>query len=275
MDIGRNLDRYFDALAALRAPLGHPRTLLPFVAFALLQGLVIAALAAFTEPWLAPVMVPVVRALGGEESLHYPLHFIRLPAIYQRIYLPLLASAGFALWTLAVWKLVDNHVSRARREPRPYRPHVLQAVVVGVVFVGTTFAVAQALSSLVGPKTPAMVARALLLLTLGLTATLQTFLVCAPVVLRLRGGTAWDALRAGARYARRNFLATALLVATVLFVRLPLAFLLARAEGLAARFSPESIVEFMAASVALEMATAFILFAGVTELALGREGDMT
>jgi len=275
MDIGRSLDRYFDALAALRSPLRDPHTVLPFVAFALLQGIVIAALAMFTEPWLSPVMVPVMRALGGDESLHYPIHLISLPSLYQRIYLPLVASAGFALWTLAVWKLVDNHVSGTRRAPRPFRPHLLHAVVIGVLFVGASFAVGQGLSSLVGPKTPAMVARAVFLLTVALTATVQTFLVYAPVALRLRGGTAWDALRAGARYARRNFLATALLIVTVLIVHLPLDFLLARADRVAARFSPETILELMAGSVALEMATAFILFVGVTELALGREGSMT
>jgi hypothetical protein len=275
MDIGRDLNRYFDALAAVRAPLRDPYAVTPFVAFALLQGVVIAALAMFTEPWLSPVMVPVMRALGGEASLHYPIHLINLPSLYQRIYLPLVASAGFALWTLAVWKLVDNRMSGTRRAPRAFRSHVLHAVLVGVLFVGSSFAVAQGLSSLVGPKTPAMVARALLLLTVALTATLQTFLVYAPVALRLRGGNAWDALRSGARYARRNFFATVLLIVTVLIVHLPLDFLLARADRVAARFSPETVLQLMAGSVALEMATAFILFVGVTELALGREGGMS
>lgn len=275
MDIGRSLDRYFDALAALRSPLRDPHTVLPFVAFALLQGVIIAALAMFTEPWLAPVMVPVMRVLGGEESLHYPIHLIGLPSLYQRIYLPLVASVGFALWTVAVWRLIDHHVPGARRAPRPFRPHALHAVLIGVLFVGSSFAVSQGLASLVGPRTPGMVAKALLLLTVALTAILQTFLVYAPVALRLRGGNAVEALKAGARYARRNFLPTALLLVTVLMMRLPIDFLLARAVGVAARFSPETILQLMAGSVAIEMATAFILFVGVTELALGREGSMT
>lgn len=275
MDVGREINRYFDALASVRAPLREPMAVLPFVAFALLQGAILFALAMFTEPWLAPAMVPVVRALGGEDSLHYPLHLINLPAFYQRVYLPLVATAGFALWTWAVWALVGGHRYGVDRAPRPFRPLVGHVLIIGILFVGASVLVSHALSSLISPKTPAMIARVLVLFSVALTALLQTFLVYAPVALRLRGGNAWSALRAGARYARRNFLATALLVATVLIVHLPLDFLLSRADRVAARFSPETILELMAASVALEMVTAFVLFAGITELALPREGGLS
>jgi hypothetical protein len=47
---------------------------------------------------------------------------------------------------------------------------------------------------------------------------------------------------------------------------LPSISLLARADRVAARFSPETVLQLMLGSVTLEMVTAFILFAGVTEL---------
>jgi hypothetical protein len=275
MDIGRELDRYFDALAAARAPFRAPGAVTPFVFFALLQVVILLAMSMFTVPWLAPVMVPVMRTLGGEESLHYPIHFISLPAIYQRIYLPLVASVGFGFWTFAVWKLVDGHRYGTQRGRPPFRPMLGHAMLIGVLFVGTSVLVSHGLSSLVTPKTPGMVVKLLLLVSVALTAAVQTFLVYAPVALRLRGENAWRALRTGARYARRNFLSSALLITTVLLVHLPLDFLLARADRVAARFSPETVLQLMLGSVTLEMVTAFVLFAGVTELALSREGGLS
>jgi hypothetical protein len=275
MDAGRGLNRYFDALGGARAPLRDPGVWVPFALFALLQALILLAMAMFTTPWLAPVMVPVLRSLGGDASLHYPLHLVGLPAVYQRLYLPLVASVGFSLWTLAVWKLVDHHTYGAERRARAFRPLLLHTVSVGVLFVATSVLVSWAAASVVGPRTPAMVGRAVMLVSIVLVATLQTFLVYAPVALRLRGGNAWGALRTSARYARRNFLATALLIVTVLLVHMPVDFLLARADRVAARFSPETVLELMLVSVLLEMFTAYILFAGVTELALPREGGMS
>jgi len=274
MNIGREVNRYLDALAGLRTPLGDTRVLLPFVVFALIQTVILFCMAAFTTPFLAPVMVPVMHALGGEDALHYPMHFVGLPEAYQRVYLPLVASVGFALWTLAVWRAVDRHVRRGARAARsltPFLPHIL---VIGVVFVGTSLLVSRGASSLVGPRTPAMAARFILLSSVVVTAALQTFLVYAPVVLRLRGGNALTALRTSAGYASHNFLVTALMIITVLFVHLPLDFLLARADRVAARFHPETVLQLMLGSVALEMITAYILFAGIVELALSRDGGI-
>ena len=275
MDVGRGLNRYFDALGGTRAPLRDAGVWTPFVLFAVVQALILFAMAMFTTPWLSPVMVPALRALGGEAALHYPLHLVGLPAVYQRVYLPLVASVGFSLWTLAVWRMVDHHSYGAERAPRAFRPLLLHTIVIGVLFVAASVLVSWGAGSVVGPKTPPMVAKAVMLLSVVLVAALQTFLVYAPVALRLRGGNAWDALRAGARYAQRNFLATALLIISVLFVHMPVDFLLARADRVAARFSPETVLDLMLVSVLLEMFTAYILFAGVTELALPREGGLS
>lgn len=272
MDIGRGINSYFDALAGTRAPLRDPGAWMPFVIFGFVQGVILLAMAMFTTPWLSPVMVPVMRFLGGENALHYPLHLVGLPAAYQRVYLPLVASVGFSLWTRAVWKLVDLHTPGAVRPHRRLGPLLPHVVVIGALFVGTSVLVSGLASNLVNPRTPAMVARGIALASVVLVATVQTFLVYAPVALRLRGTNAWDALCSGARYTRRNFMATALLIITVLMLHLPLDFLLSRADRVAARFSPETILQLMMGSVTLEVITAYILFAGVTELALPRDG---
>ena len=274
MHVGRAVSRYLDGLLYARTALREPRVLLPFAIFAILQITVLFALAAFTLPLLSPLMVPIARALGGEQFLHYPTHLVELPAVYRRLYLPLVATVGFALWTLAIWYLVEAHTIGTERPRRPLRPFIPHAVMIGLVFVGASVATGEATTRLVGPTAPDMVSRAVLLLNVVLTAGAQSFLVYAPVVLRLRGSNAWTAVRVGAAYARRNFLATALPVFTVLLVHMPIDFLLAHADRLAARFQPETVLYLMFGSIALEMFTAYLLFACVTELALPPEGGL-
>jgi hypothetical protein len=274
MNIGRSLSRYLDALAHARGALSHPGVLVPFLAFAFLEGAILLAMASFTAPALSPVMVPVMRFLGGEQSLHYPMSLVGLPAVYQRLYLPLVATVGFPLWSLAAWKLVDHHAVGSGCARRAFWPALSHVILLGVLFVGASVVTGEAASRLLPPRTADPVRQVVLAASVGFTAVLQSFLIYAPFVLRIRGGTALRALAAGASYARRVFLPTVLLIATVLLAHLPVDFLLSRADRIAARFSPETVLHAMAGSVALEMLTAYLLFAGVAELALPREGGL-
>lgn len=271
MNITSAISRSLDGLIYARSALREPRVLIPFAAFSVVQVVILFAIAAFTLPAIAPVMVPVSRFLGGESFLHYPRHLVDLPAVYQHIYLPLVATLGFTLWTLAVWHLVDSHAVGMERPRRAFRPFIPHAVVIGVLFVIASVVTGEATSRLVTPRTPGMVVRALLLASVAITAVAQSFLVYAPVSLRLGGTNAFSAIRAGALYARKNFLATFLVVVSVLLVHMPLDFLLSRAHSLAARFHPETILYLMAGSIVLELITAYLLFACITELALPRE----
>ncbi|HEX6790843.1 MAG TPA: hypothetical protein VF247_06005 [Candidatus Krumholzibacteria bacterium] len=274
MNVGRSINRYLDALSYTRSAFGAPGVFLPFAMFGLLQALILLLFAQFTHPLLAPVMVPVMRWLGGEASLHYPMHLVGLPSVYQRVYLPLVASAGFALWSFAVWKLVDHHAVGADRPRRDFRPALPHIVVIGVLFVLASVVTGEAASRLVGPRTPDTVQRAVLFASVLATASLQALLVYAPLALRVRGGGWRSAVATSVAYARRHFIATAMVLLTVLLIHWPVDFILSRADRLAARFQPETIVQVMLASAVLEMFTACLLFAAITELALPREGGL-
>jgi len=274
MKLTRAIVDYLDGLANARLALRTPGVLIPFAAFALLQCLILGAMASFTAPPLAPVMVPFIRALGGEESLHYPLHLVRLPAVYQRVYLPLAATLGFPLWTLAVWLMVDHHAVGSERVRRPFRRAIPQAVQVGIVFVGASVLIGEIAARLVNERTNPMLGRSILLSSMLVTAIVQALVIYAPVALRLLGGNAWAALKASAAYARRRLLATAFVIVTVVLVHAPVDFLLAHADRIAARFQPESVLYLVLASAILEMLTAYLMFAATTGLALPREGGM-
>jgi hypothetical protein len=274
MSIARAIDRYLDALTYARAALASPGVLAPFAIFSALQALILLALASFTLPLIAPVMVPVLRFLGGEQALHYPMHLVGLPSVYQRVYLPLVATVGFTLWSIAVWKLAERHPVGADRTRFDVRPSFRDVVIIGVLFVGASVVAGELASRLVSPRTPDVVQRAILFGSVLVTAVMQAFLVYAPLVLRIRGGNAWQAIRAGVTYGRKRFAETVLVIFTVLLIHLPVDFLLSRADRLAARFEPETVLYTMLGSVVLEMFTAYLLFAGITELALPREGGI-
>jgi hypothetical protein len=257
-----------------RAALSRPGVLAPFAIFSAIQALILLALASFAVPLLAPVMVPVMQLLGGEQSLHYPMHLVGLPSVYQRLYLPLVATVGFALWSTAVWRLAENHPIGADRTRYDRRPSFRDVVVIGVLFVGVSVITGEMSSRLVSPRTPDLIQRIILFASVIVTAVMQAFLVYAPLALRIRGGNAWQAIRASASYARRHLADTVMVIVTVLLIHLPVDFLLSRADRLAARFEPETVLYTMLGSVVLEMFTAYLLFAGTTELGLPREGGI-
>lgn len=274
MRLDSAVDHYLDALTNARLGLRSPSTLLPFLVFGVVQALVLAALAFFTTPALASLTVPMVRALGGEAALHYPTSFVLLPATYRMVYLPLVATVGFGLWSLGVWSMIAHHDVGERSGPRSFRAALPNIVLVGIIFVAVTVAVGRGLALATAALEPGIVSKLATLGILAVTACAQALLVYAPAVLRLRGGNALSAVRTSMRYARRMFLPTALVIATVLVMHVPVDWLIGNADALVGRFRPEIVFHLMVGSIALEVITAYLLFAGVVALALPEEGGL-
>jgi hypothetical protein len=274
MNVSQTLSDYLDGLANTRLALRSPSVLVPFLVFGLVQAVLLTGLAFFDWAPIAPFSIPVVQALGGEPALHYPMHFVILPRLYEPIYLPLVASLGFALWTLAVWIMVDHHEVGQRVPARPFRS-VLPAVIgVGVLFVAASAGLGRAMGALAGLAPPGPASRIALAAAIAVVAAAQAFLVYAPVVLRLRNVNAVGAVRASVRYAARNFWPTALVVATVLLAHMPLDGMIGTSHRVALAFHPETVYYLMLGSIVLEIITAYVLFASVVGLALPEEGGL-
>jgi hypothetical protein len=268
------IESYLDALNNARLAFRSPSVALPFLAFGLLQCCLLSLLAFFTWPPAAWAMIPVVRALGGEPALHYPTHFVLLPSMYRMVYLPLVATVGFAAWSFGIWSMVAHHEVGMRVPARSFRAALPAILVVGVVYVAVTVALGQGLGALAATTLEGIPARLATLVAIAAIAASQAFLLYAPIVLRLQGGGPLRALRNSARYARRYFGATAMLVATVLLAHVPLDALIGKSDAIAARFHPEVVLQLLIASVLLEVVTAFVLFAGIVALALPEEGGL-
>lgn len=274
MNLTRAIGDYLDGLAGTRLAMRSPSVFAPFAAFAAIQWGVLFLLGWFMMPPVAPFMVPVVARLGGEEALHYPMHLVLMPGMFRAIYLPLVATLGFALWSAAVWMMVGHHVVGRTRDGAPFARSLPQLLVLGVCFVGVSTGIGEGVArAAAGIETP-MVQRGVIILGMLATALAQALMVYAPVALRLHGGGAWTALRDSAAFARRNYVATLLVVGTVLLLHVPLDFILAQAHRVAFRFRPETVFHLLVVSAAVEMFTAYLLFAATTALALREDGGM-
>lgn len=274
MNFASAIEHYLDALNNARIAIRSPSIALPFVAFGLIQCCLLSLLAFFTWPPAAWAMIPVVKALGGESALHYPTHFVLLPSTYRIVYLPLSATIGFAAWSLGVWMMVAHHEVGMRTPARSFRAALPAILAVGVVFVGVTVGLGKGLGLLAAylpERIPAGLATPVVVVAIAVS---QAFLIYAPIILRLQGGGPLGAIRNSARYARRHFGATAMLIATVLFAHVPLDALIAKSDAIAARFHPEVVFQLLIASALLEVATAYVLFAGIVALALPEEGGL-
>jgi len=274
MKVSRALNDYLDALSNSRLALRSPSVLIPFFVFGLLQCCLLTLLAFFNWRPVAPMMIPVVSLLGGETALHYPMHFVLLPRLWEPVYLPLAATVGFALWTRAVWIMVDRHEVGQRVAARDFRSVLGQVMGVGIVFVGVSAGLGRGLGALAALAPAGLPSRAALAVGVVAVAGVQALLVYAPVVLRLRPVNALEAVRVSARYAVRNFWPAALVVATVLAVHLPLDGMIGMSHRVALTFHPETVFYVMLGSIGLEVVTAYVLFAGVVGLALPEEGGL-
>jgi hypothetical protein len=202
------------------------------------------------------------------------MHFVVLPRLFAPVYLPLVATRGFALWTFAVWSMVDHHEVGRRVPARPFRSVLPSILGVGVLFVVVSATLGRVGGALAALAPPGPASRIALMVAILLVASAQAFLVYAPVVLRLRKVGAFGALRASARYTWRHFGATALVLATVLAAHTPLDALIGTSHRVALAFRPELVYYLMLGSIALEVITAYVLFASVVGLALPEEGGL-
>ncbi len=274
MNVGQILTDYLDGLTNARLALRSPSVLVPFVVFALAQAALLTLLAFFDWPPAAPVLLPLVRGLGGEPAIHYPMHFVLLPRMWEPVYLTLVATLGFGLWTFAVWTMVNHHEVGQRIAGRRFASVLPSVLAVGIVFVAVSAGLGRILGTLVERVPSGMPSRVVLGGAILVVAAAQAMLVYAPVVLRLRDVNAMQAIRASVRYASRNFWPTALVLATVLAAHIPLDAMISRADRVALAFHPETVFYLMLGSIALEMVTAYLLFAAVVGLALPEEGGL-
>ena len=258
-----------EALAMLRSP----SVLGPFFIFAALQFLVLVCLTLFSVSPLSVVMVPVVKLLGGEEALHYPMHMILLPQMYHQVYLPLAILVGFALFGWAVSLMVDYYeragVDIPGRTRRPTASMIPSLVVLGLIYVGVITAV-QLSFSYIGTRLPVGVAGPLVsLVGVAVVVAVQALLIYSVFFLVTRTSNPLEAVGLSARHGLKHPGLTVMIVLTVLLIHLPVDFLSSRADKIALKFDPQLVAVLLSVGIVFEILTNFFLFASTTAAVTG------
>jgi len=275
MKLVENLVNFLRSLEESVAMLRSPSILLPFVVFAAVQSLVLMACAFFTVPPLSTVMVPLIRLISGEQSLHFPMHFVLLPGIYHSIYLPLVVVVGFVLFGRAVFGMGDYY--QRQGSSIGTRPPMLRSIpsmiLIGLLYVLLATAPIVLFEYASTRTAAAPVRRALPVVGVLLSLSFQSLLVYSLLFLRAGAGGPAAAVKKSVGFARSRFPLTFMLVLTVYVIHRPIDYVVSRPDKVVLRFDPEMVFFLLLGGILLELVTSYLLFSSTTSIALARKKE--
>jgi hypothetical protein len=255
----------------------RPRLWFPFLALCAAQLAALGLLVSFHHPLLLPVGAPLLKSMGGNEMVHYPILFYGLPAAVLRVnlFLAILLesfTSGVATLLFATafsggsyrdaWSIVG------RRYP--------SLLLLGVVAVGLTYALSF-LPPLVPPQQfatdPAMRwgTRGGMLF---LNAVLQTLFAYSTAWVVLKGYGPIRALAEGMTLGLRMFLPTFLVVLVATVLLFPFDFLAGRPDFLVQKLRPEVITWLLGLRSAAQIVVGFFLTGALTYLFVWKKGSV-
>lgn len=225
--------------------LRHGRLLLPLLFFAAVQSLVVLLLSQFYQPLLSFWMVPLLKAIQSEQSLHYPQFFALLPETFSRVNLVLdwvVGSLAFGAAFATIWCFAARV-----REERPWTTarrrylSLLFARLPGLLLVLLVVAVIPALfqSGETGPTGNAL--RALRYGTFLLAVFVESLFVFTPLLIVSEGRGVLSALLGGPVLMLRVPLATYLVVLVPSLAQLPISAVLRRTDTIVRTLAPELV----------------------------------
>ena len=103
---------------ACKGPLRLGRDLSTWTSLTVLtivRSFVLLLLMMFHRPELVTAGKPLVTALGGPESTHYPTHLLELPVMFARIDLLVIVAVGTVAVTLTVRSFANHYTTRHAR----------------------------------------------------------------------------------------------------------------------------------------------------------------
>jgi hypothetical protein len=256
---------------------GQSRLWGPFLVYALLQALALFLLTQFHRPILSPVLVPFLRAAGGEAGVHYPVFFLALPVVFSR--LMLLFDLMFGAWLFGVafllfWQAdrpTEPATSGRRVATRAWGRLILArlpvAIGLGLFVLWLPAVIADAES----PSGWAL--RGLRYGTLAAGSLLEALFLYAPLLILVEGMKVSAALKRSVQLFLRVPVATFGAVLIPNLVQIPLSYVLYRSETIVSRLSPEIVGWAVLCTIAVySLATFYIVGVGTRLFRVQTEG---
>ncbi len=234
----------------------------PFLVFALVQGGAIVLLTQFHKPVLAPVLIPLLRLVGGEAVLHYPVFYIALPSIFSMLVIILdlfvgawLLGAGFLLF----WQ-ADHPAEPAQgafgRARKAYGKLVLARVPLVLLVIVLLFLLPRAL---LGPSgtVSGFTLRAVRYGSVLVGSILEAFFLYAALAILVEGRSVGAAWKRSFSLAAEMPAATIGAVLVPNLIQIPVSSILRRSESIVRSLSPEVVAWVLFLAVLLYTVVAF------------------
>jgi hypothetical protein len=242
--------------------LGRGRLWGPFLTFWLVQALTILLLTQFHRALLAPILVPILKSLGGEAILHYPVFYLALPSVFTVIalFLDLLIGA----WTLGAGFLLFWQADRPAepfrgafgRAGRSYGRLVLARLPLVVLLVLLLFGLPRLL--LAGSTdVPGSTLRSIRYGSVLIGSILEGLFLYAPLAILVEGRGVWGALRRSFSVAGRIPLATLGAVLIPNLIQIPISAVFRRSDLIVRNLTPEIIAWVLVGAAVFYVVSAF------------------
>jgi hypothetical protein len=241
----------------------------PWLASALLQGILLFVLVKSLTSPLDRAMVPVLSLLFSDRFFHFPDGLLLLPEAFYYGNLVLGVLAGSLLGGVAAY-LFAGHFSGERATLRRgvsvafsrYPSLVVLWALESLLFVLLIFLPQAILSPLLvgSPRRILAVQAGSFILALGGV----TFLTYAFISVVLSRAGLFDSLRESIQIARSRFFTTFLFVSVPFLFRLPFDYLLLKPEALVGKFNPYLVAYLLVAGVAASLVGSYLLVGNLT-----------
>ncbi|MBM3285750.1 MAG: hypothetical protein FJY88_00120 [Candidatus Eisenbacteria bacterium] len=242
--------------------LGRGRQWVPFVLLWLVQSGMILLLTQFHRPLLSPLMVPILRLLGGEPVVHYPTFYLALPSLFS--YFALAIDLLVASWTLGAAFLIAWQIDHPAeptggaysRAGQSYGRLVLARLPLIVLFALLLYFLP---ALLFGGSQDVGATRLRLFRygSIGLGSLFEAFFLYVPLVLLVGGRGVGRAIGRSLSIMVRMPIATFGAVLVPNLIQIPVSAMLRRADSVVRSMSPEMIAWMLVGASALYMVAAF------------------
>lgn len=234
----------------------------PFIVFWGVQACSILLLTQFYQPLLAPILVPVLKMLGGDAILHYPVFYLALPSVFTivALFLDLLIGS----WTLAAAFLLFWQADRPAepfqgafgRARRSYGRLVLARLPLMLLLVLLLFGLPRLMLG-GSADTPGSTMRIIRYGSVLIGSILEGLFLYAPLAILIEGRSVPAALRRSFSLAGRIPLATLGAVLVPNLIQIPASAVFRRSDVIVRNLSPEVIVWVLMGTAILYAVSAF------------------
>lgn len=248
-------------------------TFVPFLLYAMLQGILLFSLTNFSQTPFSKIFVPIINKLFGEPALHYPNFYLILSPFYSQINIVLSGLIGIVIIGMATYVFAGTFngekkgVGPSLKMTLPkygflFIIWLIETVLTLVMIIG----IPQLLKSFLQPDYRLGQIFEMIGLLFGImVASVFAF---TTILIVLENQKLFQAISKTFVIFKRNAITTFFLVAVPTLIYFPINYLTRKAPVLITKNSPEIIVTILAAGIFVSFISSYFQIGSITRFYL-------